>query len=266
MAECKAYRREIDEAADGGLMSSDARSHTSSCRACGDELRERASLRALVGGIGKVEAPSDFEFRLRARMAAAKMDGGHGRFGGARWLYGFAPVAIAACFVVISATLYFRQAAQRTTTGAPAVAAEPARNVEPGRVPSNNKETSGSAESAGAGGRVVQENQTDVASSKSQRSVRDANARGRLAREVASKGERRADVALNTSISSFTGARVITPINVKSSAEPLRVILRDERGAERVVPMRAVSFGSQDFLARGASPKPSVVAEVGGVW
>ena len=53
---------------------------------------------------------------------------------------------------------------------------------------------------------------------------------------------------------------------MKASAEPLRVILRDERGAERVVPMRGVSFGSQDFLARGASGRPSVAAEVGGVW
>jgi hypothetical protein len=44
------------------------------------------------------------------------------------------------------------------------------------------------------------------------------------------------------------------------------VILRDESGAERVVPMRSVSFGSQDFVSRGAAPKSSVVTEVGGVW
>jgi hypothetical protein len=267
MAECKAYRREIDEAADGGAMSGDLSAHTSSCRACGDELRERASLRALVGGMGKVEAPSDFEFRLRARMAAAKSGGGRGRFGGARWLYGFAPVAIAACFVVVSATLYFRQAARMNTAAAPTVvAAGPVRNVEPGRVPSNKIEKSGPAESDVAGVRVLPEKRTDVASSKSQRSVRDLNALGRLAREVASKGERQADVAQHTSINSVTAARVITPLQVKASAEPLRVILRDERGAERVVPMRSVSFGSQDFLARGASARPSVVAEVGGVW
>jgi hypothetical protein len=69
-----------------------------------------------------------------------------------------------------------------------------------------------------------------------------------------------------TLVSSVTGAPVITGIPVKASAEPLRVILRDERGAERIVPMRSVSFGSQDFLARGAAAKPSAVAEVGGVW
>ncbi|HEX8189157.1 MAG TPA: hypothetical protein VF586_12450, partial [Pyrinomonadaceae bacterium] len=120
MSECKAYRREIDGAADGRPLSAGARDHAAVCGACRDGLRERERLRALVVGLGKVEAPADFEFRLRARMAASKIDGGHGRFSGARWLYGFAPVAVAACFVVVSATLYFRQAARTTPAPAPA--------------------------------------------------------------------------------------------------------------------------------------------------
>src|SRR5689334_10091972 len=112
MSDCKAYRREIEEAAEGGSASAGLRAHAARCRACAEELRERESVRALVGGLGRVGAPADFEFRLRARMAAAKAEGRGGRFGGARWLYGFAPVAVAACFVVVSATLYFRQAAR----------------------------------------------------------------------------------------------------------------------------------------------------------
>jgi hypothetical protein len=265
MSECKAYRCEIEEAADGGALSRAARAHAATCRACGGELRQRESLRALVIGLGKVEAPADFEFRLRARMAAAKGEGGRGRIG-SRWLYSFAPVAVAACFVVVSATLYFRQAARPTTAGAPAVAAGPARNVEPDRVPSVNDEQSGSAGPAVAGGRAAQASQTDVASSKTQKLVRQSGAHGRQAREVAFKGERRANVAPRTLVYSVTGAPVITGIPVKTSAEPLRVILRDERGAERVVPMRSVSFGSQDFLARGATAKPAAAVQVGGVW
>jgi hypothetical protein len=262
MSECKAYRREIDEAADGGGLSPAARAHFAVCRACGDEARGRESLRALVGGLGKVEAPADFEFRLRARMAAAKSNGG-GRFGG-RWLYGFAPVAVAACFVVISATLYFRQAAR--TAPAPTVAAAPARNVESHRAPSVNQEQSGRADAAAANGKVDQEATASSAPPQIQKTVHRVSARAVPTREVASKGERRADVAQNTAVFSNTGAQVIHPIPVKTSAEPLRVILRDESGAERVVPMRSVSFGSQDLLSRGTTPKPSAVAEVGGVW
>ncbi|MFL6335267.1 MAG: hypothetical protein ACJ754_18290 [Pyrinomonadaceae bacterium] len=264
MAECQAYLRELEEAADGAVTNTDARAHAALCRTCGDELRKRESLRALVGGLGKVEAPADFEFRLRARIAAAKGDGV--RFGGARWLYGFAPVAVAACFVIVSATLYFRQAARTNTAGASAVAVLPSQKVEPDGDSHINKEHGVVAEPLVAGGRAKQANPTNVASSQRRKSVNQSNARGRQAREVAFRGQRHTDVAPRTLVSSFTGARVITGIPVKASAEPLRVILRDERGAGRVVPMRSVSFGSQDFLARGAAVKPSAAVEVGGVW
>jgi len=266
MSECKAYRWEIEEAADGGDVSAGARTHAASCRACGDELRARASLRALVGGLGKVEAPADFEFRLRARMAASKADGGRGRFGGARWLYGFAPVAVAACFVVVSATLYFRQAAPATNARPPAVAAAngPAHSVEPDRAPSVGIENH-NAEPFKVG-EVARVNSTGAVAPKSPKRAHKAVARFTQAREVASRGESRTEAAPRTFVSSVTGAQVIKPISVKASAEPLRVILRDERGAERVVSMPGVSFGSQDFLARGAAGRPASAAEVGGVW
>ena len=61
MSECKVFRREIEEAADGGGVSGGARAHASLCRACGDELRVRESLRALVGGPFQL-SPVDFAF------------------------------------------------------------------------------------------------------------------------------------------------------------------------------------------------------------
>ena len=266
MSECKAYRREIDGAADGGRVSTGARAHATACRACGDELRVRESLRALVGGLGKVEAPADFEFRLRARMAASKAGGGRGHFGGARWLYGFVPFAAAACFVVVSATLYIRQAARTTPAAAPAVVAESARHVE--TAPPDGAQ-GGRAVPAVGGEEVVRVSPAKSASPAHGRVGRQprADSRNAQAREVAAVEKRRADEAQHTAYFGNEGARVIRPpFPVKASGEPLRVILRDERGAERVVPMRGVSFGSQDFLARGAFGRPSVAAEVGGVW
>jgi len=242
-------------------MSTGARAHASTCRACGEELRERERLRALVGGLGKVGAPADFEFRLRSRMAAAKTDGGHGRFSGARWLYGFAPVAVAACFVVVSATLYFRQSPRPQKADPPAVAVKPAPNAEPDRVPFINDEQSGLAESAVAVEAVAKVNRQRAASQRTYRPAQKVNVRAAQSREVASKGAGRAGVEPGTLESSVTGAQVI-----RLSPEPLRVIVRDERGAERVVPMRSVSFGSQDFLSRGTAAKPATTVEVGGVW
>ena len=252
MSECKVYRRELEEAADGGHVGSDARAHINACRACGEELRGRQSLRALVGGLGTVEAPADFEFRLRARMAAAKAEGDGGRFRGARWFYGFAPVAIAACFVLVSSTLYFRQSARPQKGDAPAAAAAKEQNLP--TVPAFEVKE------------VARASQTEAASPVVQKPLRRVNVRATRAREVASIGERRADAGPRTLDRSVTGALVLHPISVKASAEPLQLILRDERGAERVVPMRSVSFGSQDVLARGAATRPSAPLEVGGVW
>ena len=259
MSDCKLYRREIEGAADGGALGNGARAHAALCRACEGELRERESLRALVGGLEKVEAPADFEFRLRARMAAAKSEGSSGRFGG-RWLYGFAPVAVAACFVVFSATLYFRQPARHDAPAAHAVAsAEPVKdlNVENTRavnVEAPSKDTTTVAlKNAGAPAVKVY------------RAVHSSNARAAQPRAVVLKGERRADDEPGTAVFAVSAAPVLT-LQMRSSAEPLRVIVRDERGAGRVVPMRSVSFGSQSLLTRDAAMKQSNTLEVGGVW
>src|SRR5215211_5402707 len=133
MSECKVYRREIVEGFDG-TMSRGARAHAEVCRECGDELRGRESLRALVGGLVKVEAPSDFEFRLRARMAASGATGRRGALGGLRLVYAFAPVAAAACFLVVSTALYLRQASRTSPAESQSVAvADSARNATVGQ-------------------------------------------------------------------------------------------------------------------------------------
>jgi hypothetical protein len=264
MSECKVYRREIEEATDGGRVSPGVRAHASGCRACGDELGERERLRALVGGLGKVEAPADFEFRLRARMAAAKGDGGRGRFAGTRWLYGFAPVAVAACFVIVSATLYLRQATRTNPAEAPAVASAPVGVVETPQAPSSIRQDDPD-KSNDSGEKVVEKSQV-VVNAPAHAPSHKTRVRAVQAGEVASKGEPRERVLRNTVINSVESARVIRPIAVKASAEPLRIIMRDERGAGHIVPMRSVSFGSQNVLTREAAGRPPVAAEVGGVW
>jgi hypothetical protein len=69
----------------------------------------------------------------------------------------------------------------------------------------------------------------------------------------------------------FGSAQVIEPsptmrIALGANAEPLRVVLRDERGATRVVPMRAVSFGSQELIAREGPSRRAPVTDREGVW
>ena len=110
MADCKTYREEIEELAGVGRLGLEARAHVNACEACRHLEQERASLRRLVRSLETVAAPADFEFRLRARMDASRAKE---RRNPLRPVYGFAALAAAACFLVVSASLYFRQEQQR---------------------------------------------------------------------------------------------------------------------------------------------------------
>src|SRR5260370_13172491 len=66
--ECRATRQEIDEG--GGQLSAQALRHVASCAQCLAFQNERARLRGLLTSLEPVTAPADFDFRLRARIAA----------------------------------------------------------------------------------------------------------------------------------------------------------------------------------------------------
>jgi hypothetical protein len=269
MSDCKVYRREIVEGFDGE-MSRGALAHAGSCRACADELRGRESLRALVRGLGKVEAPSDFEFRLRARMAASGATGRRAPLRGLRLVYAFAPVAAAACFLVVSTALYLRQASRPSPAESPSVSvAESSRNA-----------TAGQTAATPTVGEVRETERTDVdvvdvasnpTASWERPAIHRRRGAARQSRDMAARLDgRAAGSQQNTSVFSLTQAPVITgrgvTIALKTTAEPMRMIIRDEGGAGRVVPMRAVSFGSQEFIARGNVSRQLTAAENEGVW
>lgn len=69
---CRNVRREIEETAPGGLLSSPANDHVTKCVACETLAREHAKLQQIVSSLGTVEAPGDFDFRLRARLVGEK--------------------------------------------------------------------------------------------------------------------------------------------------------------------------------------------------
>jgi hypothetical protein len=269
MTDCKAYLLEVGEAAEGGVLSRDARAHIESCRVCGDTLRERESLRRLVGSLRKVEAPADFEFRLRARMAATKSAGRRGPFGGLRMLYAFAPVAAAACFLIISASLYLRTATRTSHVAAPSGAVvertQNSRDVQSPAAPVPVvSETHGlTSNSANGESHATIASRTQPVSHMTRGGVR-------ALREALPRSDGMRAASSNTLVASLNSAQVINgrtwKISVGMPAEPLRMVVRDERGAERVVPMRTVSFGSQELIAREGARTRTAVAEDEGVW
>ena len=106
---CKACSAEIEELEPPQLLSDGAKLHLESCQDCLGFRFEHAALKKMIDSLEVVAAPADFDFRLRARLAAS-MSGGQGQFS----FGGFAPrawaLAIVAAFVVVLAVgLMIRQ-------------------------------------------------------------------------------------------------------------------------------------------------------------
>jgi hypothetical protein len=96
--ECRATRQEIDER--GEQLSARTLRHVASCAPCLAFQNERTRLRELLTSLEPVTAPADFDFRLRARIAAQRESVGPRSF-----LNGFAlstpAIALAAVVVVV---------------------------------------------------------------------------------------------------------------------------------------------------------------------
>jgi len=263
MADCKTYREEIEELAGVGRLGLEARAHVNACEACRHLEQERASLRRLVRSLETVAAPADFEFRLRARMDASRAKE---RRNPLRPVYGFAALAAAACFLVVSASLYFRQEQQRRPDAGQrqAVIARSAGGAARSGRESIAAQVTDAGETRASG--------SELSGAQSRRGkVKTRTISPPRAKEAA-LGEPSSEApAKNFLTAALSSARVIEQsptmrISLGTTAEPLRVVLRDGRGVTRVVPMRAVSFGSQELIAREGTSRRAPVTDKEGVW
>jgi hypothetical protein len=260
MSDCKTYRTEFEDAAHG--LSDAARAHAASCGACGEVLRAGDSLNRILRGLERIEAPADFEFRLRARIAARK--GGRGRFQLARFgsLSGYATVAAALCVLALAASLYFKPGQRHAplevrNVGAPA--------IRPNGAPRPSGQTTNAPTPVSSPPITNVTLPTPASHSRNGNSPRLVALKS--VKETAGVAEGRKNLASNQF--SELGATAIVRhlvIPVSTPAEPLRVVLRDEKGTAHVVPMRTVSFGSQELLSREvAGARPGAKNEEG-VW
>lgn len=66
---CEQIRRELDELAFDEKCSTAASGHLRECGDCREFHEKQTKLREIVGSLGTIAAPADFDFRLRARLA-----------------------------------------------------------------------------------------------------------------------------------------------------------------------------------------------------
>lgn len=246
---CEVIRRELEETMLNEEFSATAMSHLETCADCREFHRRQTKLRQIVGSLGTVNAPADFDFRLRARLAADAQKPTF-RF----WTIAVRGLATAAVLVVfgVGAVVVW----QRTHEPAPTTVAVTPAQQAPTVAPPLREEAGREAGSAAHGHETVSvvADNTSPAPRKIDRQPAPKQKRSIAAVDFSNEG---ANVVSNTHPAADTAA--IFPI--EASLQSLKVSLDDGRGNARTISFPTVSFGSQRVLTPGNQYVPK-----GGVW
>lgn len=277
---CKACRIEIEEAEAHEPLSARARAHAETCQSCGAFRIERQSLSQLVGSMERVSAPPDFDFRLRARLAAAR-SADNRMFSWQRFISEAIPVMAFAAFIALVAGVPFiyqqvnlnRRNAGRATE---AVANVPARESQPGQVVSappvvslvdssgedrtahhndNARRSLAGASRRSASVDMSPERQPNVEPDRTTLAANDPGIRS-----IDFGALRPAPQLYPTGISNPAvdpNPAIIVPVRVL--ARPAKFLFDEGRGASsRIFSLRNVTFGSEKLIE---SAEPSGVTE-----
>ena len=231
---CEIVRRELEELKLTDECSVGATQHLRDCTDCREFYQRQTKLRQIVGSLGTVEAPPDFDFRLRARLANESPAGGF-HLRSMQWSFaskGFAVAAAALLFVV--GVVYFKNVVslkqratsevveQRNQPGQPAP-----RPVEPRPVVRDETPT-------------VALNNTEKGPIRVKAGERRVTARARSLVAVDSSSER--PIVLSNS----QPHSMIFPID--ASLQSFKVSLDDGRGNARTISVPTLTFGSQRLV------------------
>lgn len=239
---CELIRRELDELNLDETCSTAALQHLRECGACREFHEKQTKLRQIVGSLGTVAAPADFDFRLRARLASESSSAAS-HFNFVDWPVLRRGLAAAALLLVFATGAFLIRSALNGPSGgtdtakqsAAPVVHETPRQVEQAIAPT--------APYAGKHDVV-----TLPPSNRPQKNKMDRYA------QVAVSNNRR----LATVDSSSTGANVLNgaeplgssaaiPIDA-SSLQAFTVSVDDGRGNAKTISVPAISFGSQRLM------------------
>lgn len=282
---CKLYRTKIEEMNFGERLNAETETHLRACRACADFYAERAALRGLIGDLERVNAPSDFDFRLRARIAAENASTGRSR---AVWRFapGLVSLAVAALFALTLVTLRVYQTQPPATNLAqmPDADVETRANNTTASVPTDNNVAALPAQPATTSLELAQASgATKETESVPRRRVRQSRFNEAALNSARMVNARAASPSSSDFTASLRGATVVSresaellraaskgsmpvAVPVSTSAQPLRVVLRDEHGESRVVAIKSVSFGAQNLMGQRTRATSGNLPVREGVW
>ena len=232
---CEIIRRELDELMLDEACSASAVEHLKRCPACREFHETRTKLRQMVGSLGTVTAPPDFDFRLRARLVEGSRSQGFHYSAFARKGLAFAAVLVVFLTgIIVVRNIVNQQTKREVAESKPVVPQTPPKLVAPDAPPTSSPLTAGVQPS------TPQRNRTE-------RSVVTAPRVNRHLATVDSAGTRAEVISGSEAIGS--GATAVIPID--ASLPSLKFSLDDGSGNARTISVPAIRFGSQRMLPNG---------------
>ena len=246
---CSEIQRKLDELLLDDDPGSEVSTHLAGCRECSDFHQKGTSLRQLVGSLGTVAAPADFDFRLRARLANENS-------GSAFHFWSLRSRTVAAALglaLLVGVSFAVFQATRSKAPGVDVVKKDnPPKTIiqDTGPKQTNEEVTEQPSTTEPAVATIPKPR------SGGQRQVTQVNNRNRRASAVAEFSSETAP-----SIRDYKSAPISEAIfPVDASQQKLRLSLFDSRGNPKTISLPSVSFGSQRVVPANTSYAPK------GVW
>lgn len=235
---CEVIRRELEELMLNEELSTTATEHLQACVDCREFQRQQTKLRQMVGNLGTISAPADFDFRLRARLAADAQTATS-----RNWLFAVKGLATAALLLVfgVGAVVLWPRAHEPQIP----IASLP----EPAPPQISNGEVK-AVQTIGVTPAVAENNTPP------RKTERQAAPRSKRPLATVDFSSERADVISNARPALNTA----TVFPIEASLQSVRVSLDDGRGNARTISFPPVSFGSQRVLTTANQFAPK------GVW
>jgi hypothetical protein len=256
--DCQNVCREIEEAVTGEQLTRSVREHLSRCAACAKFSNEQRQIREMVASLEPIEAPADFDFRLRARLAESRSSR-LGLFSGNRFMGGFGirSVAFAALVLLLGFAVVLMNVRSRGNESRPVAANGPSTQAGSQTSHQNQNELREEAPSA----------RTEIAVNSPTNDTSQRNGSSILPHAVARNAR---NARVKATDLSATPAQVLRPTETAlgssvfplgASYQSLKVSVDDGRGSSRTISLPTVSFGSSRVLARNPAPLMATVRD-----
>ena len=247
---CTTIRLELDELMLGEDCSAAVLQHLAECKDCREFEEKQTRLRQIVGSLGTVSAPGNFDAQLRLRLT--KENGRANSHLNNFWLLSQRTAAVAAAIVFLfAAGLLIRYYAIQKTAD---VTAEKNKTEQaPPVLPSLSPELKQIESPKNAEVAVVAPSKSVDEGTKRVSPIKPRLKPATVAYDMSSKG-----APVVGSHSATNDGETIFPIG--AAQQTLKVSLLDGRGNPRTISLPSVSFGSQRAVSSQTSFAPK------GVW